>query len=260
LLAVATAQTNPAVQAIASTPVEVPAIEGLAAAFAPESVVAAPGSVERLVFRARNTGNTELDVRIFITGTDGPVEAELVGLDGAPTPMIEGLRLPPFSSADLAIDAELLAAEDADVTARVELSDDDTVAATATGHLVINPCGPGDYDIDLDGQRAPLTDALLVLRRLFGFSGTTLTSAALGPAATRTNPVAVASYVDCIAPILLDLDGDGLRQPLTDGLMLLRYLFGFRGAVLIANAVDEDCTRCDAPAIEGFVEDVLAGE
>jgi hypothetical protein len=54
----------------------------------------------------------------------------------------------------------------------------------------------------------------------------------------------------------LDVDGDGSVQPLTDALLILRYAFGFRGAVLIAGAVGGGCTRCDAPAIEEY----LAGE
>ena len=44
-----------------------------------------------------------------------------------------------------------------------------------------------------------------------------------------------------------DIDGDGQSDPLTDGLLLLRYLFGFTGATLITGAVDlVNCTRCTA--------------
>jgi hypothetical protein len=50
---------------------------------------------------------------------------------------------------------------------------------------------------------------------------------------------------------VLDIDGNGRIEALTDGLLQLRYLFGFRGAVLITGAVDlATCTRCDATAIE----------
>jgi hypothetical protein len=51
-----------------------------------------------------------------------------------------------------------------------------------------------------------------------------------------------------------DVDGDGAALPLTDGLLILRYLFGFRGAVLINGAVGAGCTRCDAPSIEAYCE------
>ena len=56
---------------------------------------------------------------------------------------------------------------------------------------------------------------------------------------------------------MLDLDLDGSELPLTDGLLLLRYLFGFRGAVLVAAAISQDCARFDAGSIEGFVQSVI---
>ncbi len=52
-----------------------------------------------------------------------------------------------------------------------------------------------------------------------------------------------------------DIDGDGQNEPLTDALLLLRYLFGFRGAVLVTGAVDlVNCTRCTAAVIEPYIE------
>jgi hypothetical protein len=55
-------------------------------------------------------------------------------------------------------------------------------------------------------------------------------------------------------PITLDVDGNGMADALTAGLLALRYLFGFRGAVLVTGAVDlVNCTRCDATAIEAYL-------
>ena len=55
-----------------------------------------------------------------------------------------------------------------------------------------------------------------------------------------------------------DIDGDGETSPLTDGLLTLRYAFGFRGAVLIAGAVDVDnCIRCTAADIEAFLDALI---
>ncbi len=57
----------------------------------------------------------------------------------------------------------------------------------------------------------------------------------------------------------LDIDGDGELGPLSDGVLVLRYLFGFRGATLTTGAVDlADCTRCNAASIEPFLA-LLAG-
>jgi hypothetical protein len=55
-----------------------------------------------------------------------------------------------------------------------------------------------------------------------------------------------------------DIDGDGQSEPLTDGLLLLRYLFSFTGAPLVTGAVDlVNCTRCTALTIEPYIESLL---
>jgi hypothetical protein len=54
--------------------------------------------------------------------------------------------------------------------------------------------------------------------------------------------------------IPLDIDGNGGLEPLTDGLLALRYLFGFRGATLTTGAIGGGCTRCDAPSIEAYLQ------
>ena len=56
-----------------------------------------------------------------------------------------------------------------------------------------------------------------------------------------------------------DIDGNSQIEPLTDGLLLLRHFFGFRGSVLISGAVGQGCTRCTASAIEEFIAQGLAG-
>jgi hypothetical protein len=53
---------------------------------------------------------------------------------------------------------------------------------------------------------------------------------------------------------VLDIDGNGSTGALTDGLLVLRFLFGFTGATLVAGAVDvAGCTRCSASAIETYI-------
>jgi subtilisin-like proprotein convertase family protein len=51
----------------------------------------------------------------------------------------------------------------------------------------------------------------------------------------------------------LDVDADGEINALTDGLLTLRYHFGFRGATLVNGAVGPNCKRCTAPLIEAFL-------
>jgi DNA-binding beta-propeller fold protein YncE len=77
--------------------------------------------------------------------------------------------------------------------------------------------------------------------------------------------VYVTSFGNSIVSVLTrfvlayDIDGNGELDALTDGLLLLRYLFGFSGAALVTGAVDTlDCTRCEAPEIEPYLEALAA--
>ena len=52
----------------------------------------------------------------------------------------------------------------------------------------------------------------------------------------------------------LNIDGNPLLDPLTDGLLVLRYLFGFTGTTLTNGAVGANCTRCDAATIVPYLQ------
>ena len=57
---------------------------------------------------------------------------------------------------------------------------------------------------------------------------------------------------------VLDIDGNGTVAPLSDGILVLRYMFGFDGLTLVGGAVDlVGCSRCNAPAIEGYLETLI---
>ena len=56
---------------------------------------------------------------------------------------------------------------------------------------------------------------------------------------------------------LADVDGNGLVEPLTDMLLLLRWSFGFTGNALTAGAVSGGCSRCTAEEIIGYIEQNL---
>ena len=110
-------------------------------------------------------------------------------------------------------------------------------------------------DVDGNGDADPLTDGILVLRYLFGFTGTTLTLGALGDGATRTGPQ-IEEYL-ARAGAALDADADDTLQALTDGMLALRFLFGFSGDVLVAGALDPDATRTDPGEIAGFLDRLM---
>ena len=94
-----------------------------------------------------------------------------------------------------------------------------------------------------------LTDGLLVIRHLFGFSGDSLTSGAVSGGANRDSSDAIATYLKDA-----DIDGDGESKPLTDGLLLIRYLFGFSGDSLISGAIGSGSERDTAEEIEVYIQ------
>ena len=85
-----------------------------------------------------------------------------------------------------------------------------------------------DLDIDDNGSTDALTDGLLTLRYMFGLSDESLTVGVIGNNANRTSSQTVESYLQA-AGNKLDIDGDEKVDALTDGLLILRDLFGLTG-------------------------------
>lgn len=104
--------------------------------------------------------------------------------------------------------------------------------------------------MDADGsglptQFEPASDGVLVLRYLFGLRGTALTSNALSGNASR-NASQIVAYLDARVSGM-DVDGDGVVRATSDGILILRYMLGLRGAALAAGA---NLTVLTVPQIE----------
>jgi len=121
----------------------------------------------------------------------------------------------------------------------------------ATQGLAVTPI----LDIDGDGVASALTDGLLIIRRLFGFTGQSLVQDALGEAASLTDPDEIAAKIDGLGDAL-DIDLNGETGALTDGLLIIRHLFGFSGTSLIEGAVAGDAIRTDPGDIAAYLEDI----
>ncbi|MDA8627964.1 M64 family metallopeptidase [Pseudomonadales bacterium] len=131
---------------------------------------------------------------------------------------------------------------------------DEQERADGTEPLSRFSCRTGcfSFDVDENLEAQPLTDGLLVIRHLFGFSGDSLTSSAVSIGASRNASDAIASYLTD-ADSQLDIDGDGESKPLTDGLLLIRYLFGFSGDSLISGAIGDGAERDTAEEVEAYI-------
>jgi hypothetical protein len=83
-----------------------------------------------------------------------------------------------------------------------------------------------------------------------------LIAGAVGPGADRNTAPEIEAYLATVLGAL-DIDGNGSVEPLTDGLLILRYLFGFRGATLITGAIGAGATRDTAPEVEAYLATLL---
>ena len=114
------------------------------------------------------------------------------------------------------------------------------------------------FNLDVDGNGAvtALSDGVLIVRYLFGFTGSTLTTGAVDTiSGTRTDAVDIQAYLaDAVAGQVLDVDGNGSAMALSDGVLIVRYLFGFTGSTLTSGAADTvNGTRTDGADIQNYL-------
>ena len=133
-----------------------------------------------------------------------------------------------------------------------------TISSATAASATFAPAtiGTGSLDIDADGNIDALTDGLTVLRYLFGLRGSSMTSGTIASGAARSDPAAIGAYLDNIQP-RLDVDGNGRADALTDGLLIIRYMFGLRGGSLISNAVGAGAARATAAQIEAYIDTLM---
>ena len=131
LTVTAQSETDSAVQAAASANLTIAASTGFTASFTPDSqTLAAPGMAS-FILTVQNTGNTEDSYTAVITGTNGPVTASLMGLDGQPTQSIPVFQLPGLSTGQILVQADLAAVGQGAVSVKVTSSEDQTSDNTA---------------------------------------------------------------------------------------------------------------------------------
>ena len=108
--------------------------------------------------------------------------------------------------------------------------------------------------LDIDGDTNPdaLSDGLLILRSMFGLTDEALIQNAVSPNAQFTSSADITSRINNLG-LLLDIDGNSRIDPLSDGLLILRYLFGIRGTTLINGVIATDATRTTASEIESYL-------
>lgn len=124
----------------------------------------------------------------------------------------------------------------------------------------LNAISPS-LDIDLNGQGDALSDGIVFMRSLFGFSGAALTSGAIDPAGQRTDPAVIAAFVDSMNPqreLVAPLLTAGLQRD--SGLSAsdaITFDPTITGTIADINQIAAFTAGFDDTPVDGFV-DVLA--
>lgn len=129
-----------------------------------------------------------------------------------------------------------------------DLSDNKLLVARSTDNTTTSNLS---WDFDNDGNADALTDGLLLLRYSFGLRGNSLVQGAI----SESSNLSVAEVESIIQNSLgiADIDGDNQVDALTDGLILLRYLFGLSGDALTVGAISVDATRSSTEDIKNYL-------
>ena len=135
-------------------------------------------------------------------------------------------------------------------------SDTDYDGAVALQEFIEGTIPAGSLDVDGNGQYDALTDGLLLLRGMFGLSEGALISGAVASDAAYTSSGKIVSRIDMLGD-LVDIDGNDRVDALTDGLIILRYLFGLRGDVLINGVIASDATVTSADGVGAKMESLM---
>jgi hypothetical protein len=121
----------------------------------------------------------------------------------------------------------------------------------------INICS-FNLDIDGDGVISSLTDGLLILRYLFNFSsGDSLIKDAISMNATRTTDIEIQQFINR-GLNYLDIDGNSTIDALSDGLLIIRYLYDLKSdAGLINNAIGKNAIRLTSDEISTYIDQLI---
>ena len=117
----------------------------------------------------------------------------------------------------------------------------------------------GNLDADGNGTADALSDGILILRYLFDPTGAWNVSDALGSGATRTTRQDIKSFLDGGKTTVLDADGNGTADALSDGILILRYLFDPTGAWNVNDALGSGATRTTRRGHQGLPGRVQSG-
>jgi hypothetical protein len=111
-----------------------------------------------------------------------------------------------------------------------------------------------NLDIDGNGVISALQDGLLILRYLFNITeGDPLTNNAIDMNATRRSDINIQTFIEK-GFHFLDVDGNSKVDALSDGLLIIRYMFGMTSdSGLITNAISTNAIRTTSDEVSSYL-------
>ena len=97
----------------------------------------------------------------------------------------------------------------------------------------------------------------MFLRYAFELRGDALISGLISSNSEYTTASDIERELALVYDASGDIDGDGNVDALTDGLLLLRYLFGLSGETLTVGVVANGATRTSSSDLEGFIGNLM---
>ncbi|MEE9345692.1 MAG: FG-GAP repeat protein [Methylococcales bacterium] len=139
-------------------------------------------------------------------------------------------------------------------------SDNSENGAGAAYVFNLAPSTTTECTLDVDGNASAdaLTDGLLFIRYMFGIRSLGLIDDSVANNCSHCSVAELEPILEqCGTAGTSDIDGNGAVDALTDGLLIIRYLFGIRGDSLIETSVAADCSRCTVLEIETYLQALM---
>ncbi len=131
-------------------------------------------------------------------------------------------------------------------------------AAGAPGYDEIGDLRVSNLDVDGNGQAMLSSDAMLVIRYMFGVTGSALTDGLVDTAnCTRCTPELIGTYIEKVKDVY-DVDSSGEPTLSGDIMIIIRYMFGVEGEPMIDGLLDEEfAERRDPGDIADYIKLIL---
>lgn len=125
--------------------------------------------------------------------------------------------------------------------------------------VVLSAAGPRNLDADGNGIADAFSDGILILRYLFDPAGQWEVDDAATPDAARATRPEIKAFLDATRSTILDLDGNGTADPLSDGILVMRYLLDPGGTWNVDDALGAGATRTTREEIKGYLDAFTPG-